>query len=77
MFFADTYADVFRFEDPPLHDPCAVAYVIAPHLFKVGVGVPGMPLVPGLPWVCGCVGRRGVSMLPWRGTSFGSNSLVG
>ena len=24
-----------QFEDPPLHDPCAVAYVIAPHLFKV------------------------------------------
>lgn len=23
-----------QFEDPPLHDPCAVAYVIAPHLFK-------------------------------------------
>ena len=24
-----------QFEDPPLHDPCAVAYVIAPELFKV------------------------------------------
>lgn len=23
-----------QFEDPPLHDPCAVAYVIAPQLFK-------------------------------------------
>ncbi|PRW32902.1 N-D-ribosylpurine ribohydrolase [Chlorella sorokiniana] len=34
MFFADTYRTVFKFEDPPLHDPCAVAYVIAPHLFK-------------------------------------------
>ncbi|KAI7845743.1 hypothetical protein COHA_000659 [Chlorella ohadii] len=34
MFFADTYRTVFKFEDPPLHDPCAVAYVIAPQLFK-------------------------------------------
>lgn len=34
-FFADTYLEVFKFKDPPLHDPCAVAYVIAPHLFKV------------------------------------------
>lgn len=24
-----------RFNDPPLHDPCAVAYVIAPHIFEV------------------------------------------
>ena len=35
MFFATTYRDVFGFDDPPLHDPCAVAYVIAPQLFKV------------------------------------------
>ncbi|PSC68749.1 N-D-ribosylpurine ribohydrolase [Micractinium conductrix] len=33
-FFADTYSTVFAFADPPLHDPCAVAYVIAPELFK-------------------------------------------
>ena len=25
---------VFKFDDPPLHDPCAVAYAIAPELFK-------------------------------------------
>jgi len=25
---------LLQFEDPPLHDPCAVAYVIAPQLFK-------------------------------------------
>ena len=25
---------VFGFEAPPLHDPCAVAYVIAPELFE-------------------------------------------
>jgi hypothetical protein len=25
---------VFKMRDPPLHDPCAVAYVIAPHLFQ-------------------------------------------
>ena len=28
------HVKVFGFPDPPLHDPCAVAYVIAPHLFK-------------------------------------------
>jgi len=36
LFFAGTYKEVFGFEDPPLHDPCAVAYVIEPSLFKVG-----------------------------------------
>lgn len=36
LFFAETYSRVFSFSDPPLHDPCAVAYVIAPQLFKVG-----------------------------------------
>eukprot|EP00967_Tisochrysis_lutea_P090036 scaffold128547_cov19-Tisochrysis_lutea.AAC.1 len=30
----DTYAEVFKFVDPPLHDPCTVAWVAAPHLFK-------------------------------------------
>ncbi|KXZ50426.1 hypothetical protein GPECTOR_16g600 [Gonium pectorale] len=35
LFFADTYRRVFNFEDPPLHDPVAVAYVIAPQLFSV------------------------------------------
>ncbi|KAL4450693.1 hypothetical protein ABPG77_001049 [Micractinium sp. CCAP 211/92] len=34
MFFSDTYATVFKMKDPPLHDPCAVAWVIAPELFK-------------------------------------------
>lgn len=34
MFFAETYLTVFKMKDPPLHDPCAVAYVIAPELFK-------------------------------------------
>lgn len=37
MFFATTYKEVFKFESPPLHDPCAVAYVIAPQLFEVEV----------------------------------------
>mmetsp|Transcript_24307 Transcript_24307/g.58659 ORF Transcript_24307/g.58659 Transcript_24307/m.58659 type:complete len:349 (+) Transcript_24307:428-1474(+) len=32
-FFKDTYKDVFDFDDPPVHDPCAVAYVIAPEIF--------------------------------------------
>ncbi|KAG2452151.1 hypothetical protein HYH02_003183 [Chlamydomonas schloesseri] len=35
LFFADTYKHVFKFDDPPLHDPVAVAYVIAPQLFEV------------------------------------------
>ena len=35
LFFADSYRTVFKFDHPPLHDPCAVAYVIAPELFKV------------------------------------------
>jgi inosine-uridine nucleoside N-ribohydrolase len=35
VFFAETYKTTFRFENPPLHDPCAVAYVIAPELFTV------------------------------------------
>lgn len=32
-YFAKTYKTVFGFEHPPLHDPCAVAYVIAPEIF--------------------------------------------
>lgn len=35
LFFAKTYLDVFAMPDPPLHDPLAVAYVLAPHLFKL------------------------------------------
>eukprot|EP00199_Chlamydomonas_sp_CCMP681_P004625 CAMPEP_0119112828 /NCGR_PEP_ID=MMETSP1180-20130426/41844_1 /TAXON_ID=3052 ORGANISM="Chlamydomonas cf sp, Strain CCMP681" /NCGR_SAMPLE_ID=MMETSP1180 /ASSEMBLY_ACC=CAM_ASM_000741 /LENGTH=123 /DNA_ID=CAMNT_0007100551 /DNA_START=8 /DNA_END=375 /DNA_ORIENTATION=- len=35
-YFKDTYELIFRFTSgPPLHDPCAAAYIIAPHLFKV------------------------------------------
>lgn len=33
-FFADTYREVFGFEAPPLHDPCAVAAVIDPTLLR-------------------------------------------
>ncbi|QDZ24711.1 inosine-uridine-preferring nucleoside hydrolase [Chloropicon primus] len=33
-FFKDTYKAYFGFEDPPLHDPCALAYVIDPGLFE-------------------------------------------
>jgi len=33
-FFADTYKKVFKFSDPPLHDPCAVAYVLDPSIFS-------------------------------------------
>eukprot|EP00698_Gefionella_okellyi_P000336 TRINITY_DN10280_c0_g1_i1.p1 TRINITY_DN10280_c0_g1~~TRINITY_DN10280_c0_g1_i1.p1 ORF type:complete len:316 (-),score=69.48 TRINITY_DN10280_c0_g1_i1:236-1183(-) len=33
VFFRDTYLKVFGFEHPPLHDPCAVAFVINPQMF--------------------------------------------
>lgn len=35
VFFQDSYLSTFGFEHPPLHDPVAVAYVIAPELFTV------------------------------------------
>lgn len=35
QFFADAYKNVYGFEHPPLHDPCAVAYCIAPEIFEV------------------------------------------
>lgn len=34
-YFAKTYKTVFGFDHPPLHDPCAVAFVIAPEIFTV------------------------------------------
>lgn len=34
-FFASTYRTTFGFSDPPVHDPCAVAYALRPELFKV------------------------------------------
>ena len=35
-FFSDTYEKVFGFKDgPPLHDPCAIAYVIDSDLFTL------------------------------------------
>lgn len=33
-FFGSTYKQVFGFDSPPLHDACAVAYVIDPTLFQ-------------------------------------------
>lgn len=33
-FFAATYKKVFQFDSPPLHDPCAVAYVADKDLFE-------------------------------------------
>merc|ERR1711865_1057703 len=35
-FFKDTYKRVFQMDDPPVHDPCAVAYLIHPEIFEVG-----------------------------------------
>ena len=34
LFFKQSYLDVFKFPDPPLHDPCAVAYVINESIFE-------------------------------------------
>jgi inosine-uridine nucleoside N-ribohydrolase len=33
-FFGATYKQVFQFDSPPLHDPCAVAYVANKDLFE-------------------------------------------
>ena len=34
LFFKTTYKDVFFMDQPPLHDPCAVAFVIDPSIFE-------------------------------------------
>jgi purine nucleosidase len=34
-FFGSTYREVQGFDAPPVHDPCAVAYVIDPSIFTV------------------------------------------
>jgi purine nucleosidase len=34
-FFAHTYKDQQGFDNPPVHDPCAVAYVIDPSVMRV------------------------------------------
>jgi len=34
LFFKRTYKDLFFMEHPPLHDPCAVAFVINPTIFE-------------------------------------------
>lgn len=34
-FFRDTYKSYFGMPDPPLHDPCALAYIIDSSLFDV------------------------------------------
>ncbi|HOY94220.1 MAG TPA: nucleoside hydrolase [Catalimonadaceae bacterium] len=34
LFFRDTYRNVFGFDDPPLHDPLAVLFVLHPELFQ-------------------------------------------
>lgn len=33
-FFHQTYFDVFKIKGAPLHDPCAIAYIIEPKLFE-------------------------------------------
>ena len=34
LFFRDAYLNVFGFSDPPLHDPCAIAWLIRPEIFR-------------------------------------------
>ena len=34
LFFQLTYKKIFRMNEPPLHDPCAVAFVIDPDMFE-------------------------------------------
>jgi purine nucleosidase len=34
VFFTDAYFQIFKFPDPPIHDPCAVLYVIDKTLFE-------------------------------------------
>ncbi|CAF1051969.1 unnamed protein product [Brachionus calyciflorus] len=34
MFYAPFYKTTYQMDDPPLHDPCAVAYVVDPSLFE-------------------------------------------
>ncbi|CAF1506491.1 unnamed protein product [Rotaria sordida] len=33
-FFASTYKQIYHFDSPPLHDPCAIAYVADKDLFE-------------------------------------------
>lgn len=35
LFFSGTYRTVFAFNDPPLHDPCAIFYIAHPEAFQV------------------------------------------
>ena len=37
--------EVYSFDHPPLHDPCAVAYVISPQLFQVPAPQASWPVI--------------------------------
>ncbi|MCB8808802.1 nucleoside hydrolase, partial [Escherichia coli] len=47
-FFGQAYKDVQGFEAPPVHDPCAVAYVIDPSIVKTRRTPVGIELAGGL-----------------------------
>lgn len=34
LFFKDSYLENFGFSSPPLHDPCAIAFLIKPEIFE-------------------------------------------
>eukprot|EP00793_Prasinoderma_coloniale_P006938 PRCOL_00001770-RA len=65
LFFADTYQTVFEFDDPPLHDPLAVLWVLRKDLFTtrrwyVEVDTSANPLTAGQT----CVDKLGVLSKP-------------
>jgi len=66
-FFRDTYKRVFDFDAPPVHDPCAVAYVVDPSLFEAKLLRVDIDCSTGL-----CAGRTVVDLydqsgLEWAG----------
>lgn len=66
-FFRDTYKKVFDFDAPPVHDPCAVAYVVEPTLFETQLLRVDVDCSAGL-----CAGRTVVDLydqagLKWAG----------
>merc|ERR1712113_1134466 len=64
-FFRDTYKRVFDFDAPPVHDPCAVAYVVDPSLFDAKPLRVDIDCSTGL-----CAGRTVVDLYEQSGALF-------
>ena len=61
-YFKTTYKEVFDFEDPPLHDPLAVWYVLKPAFFKTQffhVGIETASVLSKGQTVCDIYNRTG------------------